>query len=190
LPNNDGPRPEGLDFTLNAIYGDIYVTDIQEAWLDIKAAKTAYIQIPFTVLVVAALYISVLHYRTKIFLWISVFVSFSFLLSISIYLQDYHDKYFCEECENPTTAGNLLKWFFVTLYVLTVVYVLLVICLFKDQRLPITVFKATTKIIVKNVRMMFLPTIFAGIIAGYILYWCYTFIHLYTTPNIIRPTNF
>lgn len=132
LPNNDGPKPEGLDFELNAIYGDVYITDLQEAWLDIKSARIAYIQVPFTVFIVAGLYITLLHFRTKLFMWISVFVSFAFIFSIAIYLQDYHDKYFCEECKNPTTAGNALRAFYIVLYVLASLYVLLVICLFKD----------------------------------------------------------
>jgi hypothetical protein len=43
---------------------------------------------------------------------------------------------------------------------------------------------------VKNIRMLFLPAVISGIIVGYILYWCYTFAMLYTTPNLVLPTNF
>ena len=43
LPNNDGDKPEGLDFELNSIFGDLAITDIQAYWLDIVAAKIAYI---------------------------------------------------------------------------------------------------------------------------------------------------
>lgn len=43
LPNNDGPKPEGLDFELNNIVGDLAIADIQEYWLDVVAAKIAYI---------------------------------------------------------------------------------------------------------------------------------------------------
>ena len=70
------------------------------------------------------------------------------------------------------------------------VYALLTICLFKDQDLSITIFKITTKVISKNLRMLFVPALMGGFIAGYIIYWCYIFGHLYTTPDLIFPTNY
>lgn len=70
------------------------------------------------------------------------------------------------------------------------VYGILMICLFKDQELSIALFKTTTKVIGKNIRMLFVPAVMGSIIVGYILYWFYTFGMLYTTPNIITPTNY
>lgn len=131
-----------------------------------------------------------MHYRTKIFLWSSVVITFSFITGIAIYLQSYKNKYFCEECQNPTTVGSLLKVFFIVLYILSAFYVLMVICLFRDQDLSIKIFKITTKVITKNLRMLFLPTIIGGIIVGYIIYWCYTFALLFTTPTLVIPTDY
>jgi hypothetical protein len=70
------------------------------------------------------------------------------------------------------------------------VYGILVICLFRSQDLSIAIFKTTTKVITKNFRMLFVPTIMGSIIVGYIVYWGYIFGHLYTTPDIITPTNY
>ena len=116
LPNSDEPQPD-TDFEMQAVVADLAISDIQEIWLDIVAAKIAYIQIPFTLILVAALYISLMHYRTKYFLWTSVFISFSFILAMAIFIQDYRSKYFpgCDseddstpECTQPATIGNLL----------------------------------------------------------------------------------
>lgn len=123
-------------------------------------------------------------------MWSSVVVTFAFLVSIAIYLQNYWSKYFCEECENPTTVGDILKAFYFFLYIMSVFYVIMVICLFKDQEVPIAMFKVTTKVMSKNLRMMFVPTVLAGVIVGYILYWFYTFALLYTTPTLIVPTDY
>lgn len=51
-------------------------------------------------------------------------------------------------------------------------------------------FKVTTKVMAKNLRMLFVPFVISGIIVGYILYWCYTFALLYTTPTLIIPTDY
>jgi hypothetical protein len=148
---------------------------------------------------VAALYISLMHYRTKYFLWTSVFISFSFILAMAIFIQDYRSKYFpgCNsednstpECTQPATIGNLLQFFSIFLYIMAFVYGIMVICLFKDQDLSITIFRVTTKVIAKNIRMLGVPTLMGSIIVGYILYWFYTFGMLYTTPDIIPPTNY
>jgi hypothetical protein len=87
-------------------------------------------------------------------------------------------------------VGSLLKAFFVFLYIMSAFYVIMVICLFRDQDLPIAIFKVTTKVIAKNLRMLFVPTLMAALIVGYILYWCYTFALLYTTPTLIIPTDY
>jgi hypothetical protein len=68
------------------------------------AAKIAYIQIPFTLILVAAVYISLMHYRTKYFMWSSVFISFALLISMAVYIQNYKAKYFggCDDEDDAT----------------------------------------------------------------------------------------
>jgi hypothetical protein len=118
---------------------------------------------------------------------------------MAIFIQDYRSKYFpgCDsednstpECTQPATIGNLLQFFSIFLYIMAFVYGIMVICLFKDQDLSITIFRVTTKVIAKNIRMLGVPTLMGSIIVGYILYWFYTFGMLYTTPDIIPPTNY
>lgn len=65
-------------------------------------------------------------------MWSSVVITFAFIFSIAIYVQNYKYEYFCTDCENPTTVGNLLKAFFVFLYIMAAFYVIMVICLFRD----------------------------------------------------------
>ena len=89
---------------MQPVISDLAISDIQEIWLDIVAAKIAYIQVPFTLSLVAAVYISLMHYRTKYFLWSSVFISFAFMVGMAVFIQDYRSKYFpgCNSEDNTT----------------------------------------------------------------------------------------
>jgi hypothetical protein len=133
-----------------------------------------------------------MRFRTRYFLGTSVFTSFAFILAMAVYIQNYRSDYFSDcdnassiNCESPATIGQFLRYFFIFLYILAGLYFLLVICLFKDQELSIVIFNATAKIITKNLRMLFVPVVIGSIIVGYILYWCYTFGMLFSTPDII-----
>jgi hypothetical protein len=62
------------------------VADIQEIWLDIVAAKIAYVQVSFTIILVAGVYISLMRYRTQYFLGTSVIISFTFIFLMAFYI--------------------------------------------------------------------------------------------------------
>lgn len=89
----------------------------------------------------AAVYITIMNWKPKNFLWVSVFISQAFLVGMAVYIQNYRSKYFpgCDstddtttECTQPASIGNLLRLFFIFLYVMAFIYGIMVICLFKD----------------------------------------------------------
>lgn len=83
--------------------------------------------------------------------------------------------------------GNILQIVIYILYGACVLFVLTVLCMYRNIQISIGVLQTSSVIILGNIRMLFIP--FGAFIAiiGYFLVWLWGFGYLMSCANIVQP---
>lgn len=162
------PDPDKLpnEFpALDNIIGSFGMDDVQEIMEDVTEASNLYIYTFFTCILVTVIYAFLIYYFTGLIVWAAIIGTGAGLVFLSIWLQVHHDnKYKITSAEAKTDKekdmvrkGQYIQAAVYFIYGVCVIYVIALCCLFKDISVSIGVLKTSAVIVVRNLRILFMP---------------------------------
>lgn len=178
------------DVDLHNLIGSFGLDDIQLGVDNLVSAKWCYLAAVFTGLLVVVGYNLLIRYFAKVLIWLSVIGTGVAILALALVLNDYHaNHYKAADATGNEDVGKILQIFIYVLYVLTGIYFLAVLCLYKDIAVSVAVLKTSAVIILGNMRVLLVPSIGTLIILTYVFGWGIGLCFLLSRGNITLPNE-
>jgi len=137
-------------------------------------------------------YTVLIRYFTKPIVWISIVGTGVGLLSFAIFLQMHHTENYVnienEEKKNKT-IGRLILALCYILYGLSFIFLCMILCWFKSIRISIAVLQTASVVMLRNVRIVFVPIIATAFVLCYIGAWIVLMVCIVSCANIDQPSG-
>jgi len=173
--------PESIKENYYNLIGEIGLDDIEAYIRDIMVSWEVYLLCIATCFVFIFLYNWALKVFAEILAWISIFLVGVGLIALGFFLDFYSDEYVADEDENKK------KWltiFAYTSWVLFVIYLLLICCLYYSIKISIKVLKTSAKIIMKNMRVIIIPLVGMLVVIVWVIFYAYMLLWMFTTGQV------
>lgn len=187
LPDYDKLPPQIDKSQYDDIIGNFGLDDIQEAYEDIIDAKWSYLYSVLSCLVVAVIYNILLAYFANILIWVSIVATGLGILALAIFLQGYHTKNYGPESVRSENVGKILQVSVYILYGICGIFFCAILCMWNSIAISVAVLKTSSTILIRNIRMLFIPFICFVAQMAFLGVWLYFFGYLLSCANIIQP---
>ena len=107
-----------------------------------------------SIFVLAVGYNLMLRFFTKPIIWLGIIGTGAGIIYSAVILQDYHHR---KEWDDKKGAGFVLITFVYFLYLVALVYILLILCIYRSIAVSATVLKTAAVIITRNLKVLVLP---------------------------------
>lgn len=183
--------PANFSQQLNSIIGDFGIDDVQDFLEDVRDAKQVYFYCLGTCFVVALVYTILLRFFSKILVWISIFATAAGLLALSLFLKQYYNEYYgpTSDQTRSQTVGKIIKVAYIVLFCMTGLFVLMVLCMWRNIQVSIGVLKTSAVIVMRNIQTLIIPFVSLFVILGYIGAWLVGLGYLISCANITQPKD-
>ena len=117
------------------------------------------------------------------------------ILGLALFLNGYYTLHYVLDPNDPEKTignediGNFLQIFIYVLYVLTAIYFLTVLCLWKDIAVSVSVLKTSAVIILGNMRVLLVPAFATLTIFTFVFGWGVALCYLLSRANIHYPSE-
>eukprot|EP00347_Sterkiella_histriomuscorum_P005869 403354968 len=151
--SNDLPQEvkDNIGNIIDAITSDQFGNQIA----DIGVSSRVIAICAFVSLFIAGIYLFTLKYFAKIIAWVSIFIILVSLIGIGAYMFVLSNDY-------PTSSNlrNGLKYASGGVWLLALLYVLALLCLWKSLQISLAVLEAASDFVGSNMRIIFVPILF------------------------------
>jgi solute carrier family 44 protein 1 (choline transporter-like protein) len=190
--------PSNFDDTLNNVVGEFGLDDVQEYMEDIDDAANLYIYTFITCVIITIIYSVLIYYFTGLVVWASIISTGLGLVFLSVWLQNYHNtKYGTDnklaiaddknENAGKNNTGTYIQVGVYVLYGICAFYFIALCCMFKDIAISVGVLKTSALIVIRNIRMLFIPFFSAIILVIWASFWLSSFSYLISSGTITQP---
>ena len=184
---NPKKLPEWID--MNNIVHTFGVDDIEEYVENIKSPIKVYYIAIGTCILTSFVYVILIRCCAKPIVWLSIIGVLAGLITITYTLRNYHHATYVENYRPDDTIGKAMQLFIYVLYVLNVVYIITIMCIYRSINISIAVFQVSAVIILRNTRICIVPLINMVFVVAYLSGWLYGFCYLFSCGTIYLPTD-
>lgn len=204
LPNPD-ELPGGFDEkSFDNIIGSFGLDDVQEITEDIVEGQYVFYITFLTCLLITIGYAFLIYKLTGIFVWTSVIATGLgiFLLAFMLDRHNRKNKGSLEGVKAQKQAGqsgnkikakdktqDRIQILVYVIYGVGVLFFIGLCCLWKNLSIAIAVLKTSSVIVMRNIRMLFMPFLSSLFIVLWTSFWISMFILLISSAKITQPTQ-
>jgi hypothetical protein len=165
-----------LTSNYNDLIGSFGLDDIEMYARDIRLSWKMYLICIATTFILIFFWNLMLRHFAEMLAWLSIFIVFVGIVAIGFAV-----KYFADN--NYPEGDTTQKWLNYTAYTvwgLSGLYVLVVLCAFYAIKISIKVLRVSAKIIMNNLRMIIIPIIGIVVMIVWILFYAYSLLWLFS----------
>jgi len=191
LPDPD-KLPKGFDDdAFDNIIGSFGLDDVQEIAEDIVEGKYAFVITFWTCVGVTLVYALMMYFLAGVLVWLSVIASGAGIFALAYMLQRHIRKN--KGKKKKTKAADdkthaYIQYAVYALYGLGVAFFVALCCLYKNIAISIAVLKTASMIVMRNIRVLFMPFCAGALLVLWTSTWIYGFILLVSCGKITQPT--
>ena len=155
-----------------------YIEDLISAW-------PAYIIALFTCLLLLFLYSVFIKYCAWLMAWLSYILIFVFLVGLGVFTYTYGQNNYASDSDTQTIL-------LITSYVIwgiALLYVILVICFYKDVRKSIAILQAAGAFMAGNMQILLVPLYSILFTILFLVFWLCAFVCLFSVGTISSSTT-
>ena len=177
--------PDSIKSNYDNMVGEIGVDDLHMYARDIENCPYVYLACIVSTFLLIFIYNWMLRCFAETLAWIAIIVVGVGLFGLGWLVKDYADV-------NYPEGDTTQKWLNIAAYavwVVNVIYILLVCCLYYSIKISIKVLKTSAKVIMNNMRMIIVPLLGIAVIICWFAAFTYGLLYLMSCGDIVLKEN-
>ena len=171
--------------------GSFGLDDVQEISEDVMEAWDAFLYTFITCIIVTILYALIIYGATALIVWVSIIATGVGILALAVFVRSYHGSHYAGDDvaieKKESSYASIVKWTEYALWALAVIYLCCVCCMYKNIAISIGILKTASMVIIRNIRMLFVPFASQIFLFCWCILWLYDFGWLISSGKITQP---